>query len=147
MIFRGPQILQSVSKMRPPFFDDFCSRPGGIGGPTRESKASQVPEVPETRALTGGGGFKGLRLFRRPCSFCFLSLVKTPPTSLQKDPPTPAGISMAASRRGLGGARPPPESIRLTNPKENAAQNAYLLRLMPPSHGSAWPSWVGAPPS
>ena len=43
-------MLKRGSKMRPPFFDDFGSRPGGIGGPTKESKAFQDPEVPETRA-------------------------------------------------------------------------------------------------
>ena len=40
-------MLKWGSKMRPPFFDDFWSRVGGRGGPTRESKASQVPEVSE----------------------------------------------------------------------------------------------------
>ena len=34
-------MLKWGSKMRPPFFDDFWSRVGGGGGPTRESKASQ----------------------------------------------------------------------------------------------------------
>ena len=60
-------MLKRGSKMRPPFFDDFWSGYGGIGGPTRESKASQDKDQisgPEpcllkntpVPPLTGGGG-------------------------------------------------------------------------------------------
>ena len=58
MILGAPKMLKWVSKMRPPCFDDFGSGIGGIGGPTKEFKASQVPEVSETRAVLEGGSLR-----------------------------------------------------------------------------------------
>ena len=44
-------MLKWGSKMRPPFFDDFRQESRTTGQPTRESKASQIPEIPMFRAL------------------------------------------------------------------------------------------------
>ena len=43
-------MLEWRFKMRPPFLDALDLRVGGRDEPTRESYASQVPEVSETRA-------------------------------------------------------------------------------------------------
>ena len=44
-------MLKWGSKMRPPFLNDFRIESHTTGHPTRESKASQIPEIPMFRAL------------------------------------------------------------------------------------------------
>ena len=44
-------MLKWGSKMRPPFLNDLNKDSRTTGQPTRESKASQIPEIPMFRAL------------------------------------------------------------------------------------------------
>ena len=46
-----PKMLKWGSKMRPPFLNDLGKESRTTGQPTRESKASQIPEIPMFRAL------------------------------------------------------------------------------------------------
>ena len=62
-------MLKWGSKMRPPFLNDFKKEYRTTGQPTRESKASQVLEISEFRALLKTRPFlpEGRRRISMPC--------------------------------------------------------------------------------
>ena len=75
-------MLKWGSKMRPPFLNDFKKDSRTTGQPTRESKASQIPEIPMFRALLKTRPFlpEGRRRISVPCpcdlcrAKCFLAM-------------------------------------------------------------------------
>ena len=73
-------MLKWGSKMRPPFLNDLEKDSRTTGQPTRESKASQIPEIPMFRALLKtrpflpwreAADFRALPLWSVPCQISY----------------------------------------------------------------------------